>query len=93
MCRSILTLFSANFTKWSSTLKQFVGNLLTNCLSAFDHFVGLALKGLMKGLTFNIIAFAQRRSRIKCSSLNLGLLVGLNEKQVVAVVVFISSHF
>ena len=25
--------FSANFTKWSNTLKQFVGNLATNCLS------------------------------------------------------------
>ena len=37
---------SANLTKWSSTLKQFVGNLPTNCLSVFDHFVGLALKGL-----------------------------------------------
>ena len=23
-------------------------NLLTNCLTVFDHFVGLALKGLMK---------------------------------------------
>ena len=37
---------SANPTKLSNTLKQFVGNLPTNCLSAFDHFVGLALKGL-----------------------------------------------
>ena len=37
--------FSANFTKWSNTLKQFV-NLPTNCLSVFDHFVGLVLKGL-----------------------------------------------
>ena len=37
---------SANFTKWSNTLKQFVGKLLTNCLSVFEHFVGLALKGL-----------------------------------------------
>ena len=45
---SILNSFSVNFTKWSNTLKQFVGNLPTNCLSAFDHFVGLALKGLMK---------------------------------------------
>ena len=25
---------------------NFVGNLLTNCLSVFDHFVELALKGL-----------------------------------------------
>ena len=37
---------SANFTKWSTTLKQFVGNLPTNCLSVFDHFVAFALKGL-----------------------------------------------
>ena len=35
--------FSANLTKWSNTLKQFV----SNCLSVFDHFVGLALKGLI----------------------------------------------
>ena len=25
---------------------QFVGNLPTNCLNVFDHFVGLVLKGL-----------------------------------------------
>ena len=31
---------SAKFIKWSNILKQFVG------LSVFDHFVGLALKGL-----------------------------------------------
>ena len=35
-------------TKWSSTLKQFVGNLPTNCLSVFDHFVKLALKMFLK---------------------------------------------
>ena len=28
------------------TLKQFVASLPTNCLSVFDHFVGLALKGI-----------------------------------------------
>ena len=39
---------SANPTKWSNTLKQFAGKLLTNCLSVFDHFVGLAFKGLNK---------------------------------------------
>ena len=37
---------SANPTKWSNTLKQFVGNLPTNCLSVFYHFVKLAVKGL-----------------------------------------------
>ena len=36
----------ANPTKWSNTLNQFVGNLPTNCLSVFDHFAKLALKGL-----------------------------------------------
>ena len=37
---------SANPTKRSNTLKQFIGNLPKNCLSVFDHFVKLALKGL-----------------------------------------------
>ena len=44
---------SANFTKWSNTLIQFVGKFPTNCLAVFDHFVGLALKGLnTQGLIF-----------------------------------------
>ena len=38
---------SNNPTKWSNTLKQFVGNLPANCLSVFDHFVILVLKGLI----------------------------------------------
>ena len=37
---------STNPTKWWNTLKQFVGNLPSNCLSVFDHFVKLTLKGL-----------------------------------------------
>ena len=48
---------SANFTKWSNTLKQFVGNLPTNCLSVFHHFVGLALKGLSNFLLLGIMLF------------------------------------
>ena len=39
--------FSANFTKWSNTLKLFVGKLTANCLIVFGHFVGFALKGLI----------------------------------------------
>ena len=39
---------SANFKKWSNTLKQFVDQLPTNCLSVFNHFVGLVLKGLIE---------------------------------------------
>ena len=44
---------SANPTKWSNSVKQFVGKLPTNCLSVFDHFVNLALKGL-KTIPLNI---------------------------------------
>ena len=39
---------SANPEKWSNTLKQIVGNLPTICLSVFDHFMNLALKGLRR---------------------------------------------
>ena len=42
----VLNPLSANPTKWSNILKQFVGKLPTNCLSVFDHFLKLALKGL-----------------------------------------------
>ena len=42
----VINPLSANPTKWSNTLKQFVGKLPTNCLSVVDHFVILALKGL-----------------------------------------------
>ena len=40
----IINPLSANLTKWSNTLKQFIGNLPTYCLSVFDNFVGF--KGL-----------------------------------------------
>ena len=51
--RIFLNPLSTNITKWLNTLKQFVGKLPTNCLSVFDHFVGLALKGLIiKAVSF-----------------------------------------
>ena len=40
---------SANPTKWSNTLKQFVGRLPANCLSVFDHFFGIG-KGLKRAI-------------------------------------------
>ena len=43
---------SVNPTKWSNTLKQFFGNIPTNCLSVLDYFVGLALKGLIARLSY-----------------------------------------
>ena len=45
---------SANPTKWSNTLKQV-------CLSVFDHFVKLALKGLRWAITDNKKAVAGRK--------------------------------
>ena len=47
---------SANPEKWSNTLKQFVGNLPTNCLSVFDHFMNLALKGIILTNVMNCAA-------------------------------------
>ena len=40
---TFLNPISANPTKWSNILKQFVSKLPTNCLSVFGHFVKLAL--------------------------------------------------
>ena len=37
---------NAKLIKWSNTLKQIVDKLPTICLNVFDHFSGLALKGL-----------------------------------------------
>ena len=42
-----LNSLSTNPTKWSNTLKLFVSNFPTNCLSVFDHFAILALEGLI----------------------------------------------
>ena len=44
--KRLINSLSANPTKWPNSLKQFVGNLVTNCLSVFDHFVELAPKRL-----------------------------------------------
>ena len=61
---------SANPTKCSNTLKQFVGKsqriVWTNCLIVLDHFVKLALKGLNKE-NFQIISNLRIFSEIeKC---------------------------
>ena len=41
---------SANLTEWSNALKTICRQQpATNCSSVFDHFVGLALKGLRRG--------------------------------------------
>ena len=45
---------SANPTKWSNILKQFVGKLALNFLSVFGYFVGLALEGLITVLPISV---------------------------------------
>ena len=45
---------SVNFAKWSNTPKQFFSKLSSNYLSVFDHFAGLALKGL---IPINVVYF------------------------------------
>ena len=45
----------ANPTKWSNTLKQFVGKLPTSCQSVFDHFVKLTLRGLTFPVFFSLV--------------------------------------
>ena len=42
---SYINPLSANPIKWSNTLKQFVGNLPTYCMSVFEYFAGLTFKG------------------------------------------------
>ena len=46
--KPIINTLSANPSKWSKTLKQFVGNL-----RVFDHFMNLALKGLITSMKVN----------------------------------------
>ena len=69
---------SANPTKWSDTLKQFVANLPTNCLSVFDHFVILALKGLIADLLW--INWYQHHNTLKYTTINDQVLINHNTK-------------
>ena len=51
---SFFNLLNANPAKWTNTLKQFLGKLPTNCLSVFDHFVGLVLKESIRSQTLGL---------------------------------------
>ena len=75
--RGLLKLLSANPTKWSNTFKQFFGKLPTNCLSVFDHFLKLALKGLLTPDTDKKKGTA-KFLRKKFIPLHHGLKVGLS---------------
>ena len=64
----IVNPLSANLRKWSNTLKEFVGNLPTNCLNMFDQFVGLAFKGLTWRLATHMLMGLQLASLLACNS-------------------------
>ena len=59
---------SANATKWSNTLKQFVGCQPTNCWSVFDQFVALALK-LLRSCQTSIMVFLRKQFTVFISLL------------------------
>ena len=69
---------SANCTKWSNTLKQFVGKLPTNCLSLFDHFVKLALKGLTSFKYFSNHTYLKHKTNSWTAERKLKLKANLN---------------
>ena len=76
-----LSHLSVKPTKWSNTFKLFVGKLPTNCLSVFDHFVGLALKGLTLYLkedsVRNISQINWSWSQSKCRDKEINKLVSV----------------
>ena len=72
---------SANITKWSNTLKQFVSKLPTNCLSVFKHFVGLTFKGLiqLRGYKKRTVEQNELRSLNFVNTELLALLIKVNK--------------
>ena len=55
---------NANPTKWSNTLKQFVGKHPTNRLNVFDHSERLAFKGLNVPIRTYIILFVETQNLV-----------------------------
>ena len=76
---------STKLTNWPNTLKQFVGNLPTNCLSVFGHFVGLAFKGL-KSVADKKALFYMNASTIKT-------LMSMNQFSITTISLVIASLF
>ena len=63
-CLMHLNPLSVNATKWSNTLKQFVGNLPTNCLSVFDYFVKLWRKIELQGISNGFLKIKRKEAQI-----------------------------
>ena len=70
----IVNSLSAYPTKWPNTLKQFVGNLPTNCLSVFEDFLGLAPNGLTH-LRPNFHSYENQSADLQCKLIELFLWV------------------
>ena len=69
----LLSPLSANPTKWSNTLKQFVGKLPTNCLSVFDHFAGLAPKRLTHVMSMFCFYITSKHQKTRGNIANINL--------------------
>ena len=78
---------SASPTKWSNTLKQFVGKMPANCLSVFDHFVWLTLKGLRE-----LFKSQQENTSWQPNILNM-FTMNNKDKAVTAVYILVSQDF
>ena len=78
---------SASPTKWSNTLKQFVGKMPANCLSVFDHFVWLTLKGLKE-----LFKPQQENTSWQPNILNM-FTVNNKDNAVTAVYILVSQDF
>ena len=72
---------STNPTKWSNTLKQFIGKLATNWMSVFDHFAGLALKGLTKLASTPNNCLKSVRIRSFCNPYSVRMQENTNQKK------------
>ena len=65
--RYLIKPLSTNPTKWSNTLKQIVGKMLSNYLSVLNHFVNLALNGLNMCKSCGFLYILQTRMKNKSS--------------------------
>ena len=70
----IVNSLSAYPTKWPNTLKQFVGNLPTNCFSVFEDFLGLAPNRLTH-LRPNFHSYENQSADLQCKLIELFLWV------------------
>ena len=85
----IINPLSANLTKWSNTLKQFVGKLPTNCLNVFDHFVKLKFCFSMECFAGHFFVIWEKES---CQGMLKGVPLGIPLRFQEYQVIFLKSR-